>query len=134
MTQRRTQNSDVVIVGDLQTNMLDFYGVINDILELCYLGWHSVCLFSCDWFGQQGIQIGSIWPVLMYLVPSTKMKHFYLLAKLHKYSISKIQTWVDLEMCCKRSHIEMCMTFHNYPCWMRERQMLIMRHIKLMKH
>ncbi|KAF5465237.1 hypothetical protein F2P56_015262 [Juglans regia] len=48
--QRHTQNSGVLVTGDESTNNVDFYGVINDIVELRYMGWHRVYLFMCDWF------------------------------------------------------------------------------------
>ncbi|XP_035538474.1 uncharacterized protein LOC118343797 [Juglans regia] len=47
---RRTQNSGVVVTGDEATNNLDFYGVINNIVELRYMEWRRVYLFECDWF------------------------------------------------------------------------------------
>ncbi|XP_042974597.1 uncharacterized protein LOC122306228 [Carya illinoinensis] len=47
---RRTQNSGVVVTGENLPNNLDFYGVINEILELRYMGGRHVYLFSCDWF------------------------------------------------------------------------------------
>ncbi|XP_042973009.1 uncharacterized protein LOC122304812 [Carya illinoinensis] len=48
--RRRTQNSGVVVTGDENTNNVDFYGVINEIIELHYMGWRRVYLFMCDWF------------------------------------------------------------------------------------
>ncbi|XP_035540218.1 uncharacterized protein LOC118344206 [Juglans regia] len=48
--QTRTQNSGVLVTGDESTNNVDFYSVINDIVELRYMGWRRVYLFMCDWF------------------------------------------------------------------------------------
>ncbi|XP_042964595.1 uncharacterized protein LOC122298807 [Carya illinoinensis] len=48
--RRRTQNSGVLVIGDESTNNVDFYGVINDIVELHYMGRRQVYLFMCDWF------------------------------------------------------------------------------------
>ncbi|XP_042971135.1 uncharacterized protein LOC122303420 [Carya illinoinensis] len=48
--RRRTQNSGVLVTGDENTNNVDFYGVINEIVELHYMGWRRVYLFMCDWF------------------------------------------------------------------------------------
>ncbi|XP_035549023.1 uncharacterized protein LOC108993538 isoform X1 [Juglans regia] len=48
--RRRTQNSGVLVTGDESTNNVDFYGVINDIVELHYMGRRRVYLFMCDWF------------------------------------------------------------------------------------
>ncbi|XP_035547370.1 uncharacterized protein LOC118348907 [Juglans regia] len=47
---RRVQNSSVLVIGDEEANNLDFYGVLNDVVELHYMGWRRVYLFSCDWF------------------------------------------------------------------------------------
>ncbi|XP_040986463.1 uncharacterized protein LOC121234561 [Juglans microcarpa x Juglans regia] len=47
---RRTQNSGVLVTGDEVTNNVDFYGVINNIVELRYMEWRRVYLFECDWF------------------------------------------------------------------------------------
>ncbi|KAG7987730.1 hypothetical protein I3843_03G148900 [Carya illinoinensis] len=46
----RTQNSGVLVTGDKNTNNVDFYNVINKIVELHYMGWRRVYLFMCDWF------------------------------------------------------------------------------------
>ncbi|XP_042958210.1 uncharacterized protein LOC122293820 [Carya illinoinensis] len=48
--RRRTQNSGVLVTGDEDTNNADFYGVINNIIELRYMEWRRVYLFQCDWF------------------------------------------------------------------------------------
>ncbi|KAG7950216.1 hypothetical protein I3843_13G100900 [Carya illinoinensis] len=48
--RRRTQNSGVLVTGDENTNNVDFYGVINEIVALHYMGWRQVYLFMCDWF------------------------------------------------------------------------------------
>ncbi|XP_042944797.1 uncharacterized protein LOC122278674 isoform X2 [Carya illinoinensis] len=48
--RRRTQNSGVFVTGDNQSNNVDFYGVIHDILEIHYMGWRRVYLFRCEWF------------------------------------------------------------------------------------
>ncbi|KAF5442607.1 hypothetical protein F2P56_035247 [Juglans regia] len=47
---RRTQNSGVLVTGDEATNNVDFYDVINNIVELSYMEWHRVYLFEYDWF------------------------------------------------------------------------------------
>ncbi|XP_042958053.1 uncharacterized protein LOC122293566 [Carya illinoinensis] len=48
--RRRSQNSGVLVTGDQDTDNVDFYGVINDVVELHYMGGRRVYLFSCDWF------------------------------------------------------------------------------------
>ncbi|KAF5451784.1 hypothetical protein F2P56_026856 [Juglans regia] len=47
---RRTQNSGVVVHGHHQGSPVDFYGVLHDIIELRYMGWRKVYLFSCAWY------------------------------------------------------------------------------------
>nr|GLL16865.1 uncharacterized protein LOC110673961 [Ipomoea trifida] len=48
----RTQNSGVYVIGDLgtDTNPVEYYGVLTEILELQYLGARRVVLFRCRWF------------------------------------------------------------------------------------
>ncbi|XP_035543533.1 uncharacterized protein LOC108995430 [Juglans regia] len=48
--RRRTQNSGVVVHGEHRGSPVDFYGVLNDIIELQYMGWRKVYLFSCAWY------------------------------------------------------------------------------------
>ncbi|XP_042962433.1 uncharacterized protein LOC122296696 [Carya illinoinensis] len=48
--RRRSQNCGVLVTGDQATDNVDFYGVINDVVELHYMGGRRVYLFSCDWF------------------------------------------------------------------------------------
>ncbi|XP_042941123.1 uncharacterized protein LOC122275881 [Carya illinoinensis] len=59
---RRTQNSGLVVRGEHQSNPIDFYGVLNDIIELRYIGWRKVYLFHCDWWDvgdkRRGIRVG----------------------------------------------------------------------------
>ena len=47
---RRTQNSGVVVVGDHNLEEIEFYGVINDIIELQFCGGNHIYLFKCDWW------------------------------------------------------------------------------------
>ncbi|KAF5459684.1 hypothetical protein F2P56_019609 [Juglans regia] len=47
---RRTQNSGVVVHGEHHGSPVDFYGVLHDIIELRYMGWRKVYLFSCAWY------------------------------------------------------------------------------------
>ncbi|KAL5714360.1 hypothetical protein ACHQM5_016333 [Ranunculus cassubicifolius] len=46
----RTQNSGVVVMGEHQTQEIDFYGVLKDILQLKYVDNKHVFLFKCDWY------------------------------------------------------------------------------------
>ncbi|XP_042969114.1 uncharacterized protein LOC122301803 [Carya illinoinensis] len=59
---RRSQNSGVVVTGVHQSMPVDFYGVLKEILELSYMGWHLVYLFKCDWWDvgdhRRGIHVG----------------------------------------------------------------------------
>ena len=47
---RRTQNCGVVVHGEHQGSPCDFYGVLNDIIEIRYMGWRKVYLFQCTWY------------------------------------------------------------------------------------
>ena len=48
---RKTQNSGVVVKGDHGNNTVDFYGTLQDIIEVEYLvGKQKVLLFKCDWW------------------------------------------------------------------------------------
>ena len=49
-TRRKSQNSGVVVQGDHQGEIIDFYGVLIDIIELSYLGRNKVLIFKCDWW------------------------------------------------------------------------------------
>ncbi|KAG6647881.1 hypothetical protein CIPAW_07G108900 [Carya illinoinensis] len=54
-------NSSVLVTGDHQSNNVDFYGVINYIMELHYIGGRHVFLFRCDWLyvgdKKQGVRV-----------------------------------------------------------------------------
>ncbi|XP_042964558.1 uncharacterized protein LOC122298763 [Carya illinoinensis] len=47
---RRTQNCGVVVHGEHQGSPCDFYSVLNDIIEIRYMGWRKVYLFQCTWY------------------------------------------------------------------------------------
>ncbi|XP_042946082.1 uncharacterized protein LOC122279468 [Carya illinoinensis] len=59
---RRTQNSGVLVMGELGTQSVEFYGVLIDILEFRYMGWRRVYVFRCEWFDisdpRRGIRVG----------------------------------------------------------------------------
>lgn len=42
----RTQNSRVFVTGEHETKNADFYGVVNDVLELHYMEYHCVFTYS----------------------------------------------------------------------------------------
>lgn len=47
---RKTQNSGVVVQGHGE-NIIDFYGILQEVLEIEYLGENKrVLVFKCDWF------------------------------------------------------------------------------------
>lgn len=58
---RKTQNSGVVVQGDHGENVIDFYGTLQQVLEVEYLGENKrVLVFKCDWFNvgdRTGLQI-----------------------------------------------------------------------------
>ncbi|KAG8365793.1 hypothetical protein BUALT_Bualt17G0008800 [Buddleja alternifolia] len=47
---RTTQNSGLVVEGEHQNNMIEFYGFLTRLVELTYLHGHKVVLFECEWF------------------------------------------------------------------------------------
>ncbi|KAL3629880.1 hypothetical protein CASFOL_026192 [Castilleja foliolosa] len=49
-SRRKTQNSGVVVDGNHVDNMILFYGVLDDIIQLDYVRDRQVILFKCDWF------------------------------------------------------------------------------------
>ncbi|KAL3651956.1 hypothetical protein CASFOL_004958 [Castilleja foliolosa] len=49
-SRRKTQNSGVVVDGNHGDNMISFYGVIDEIIQLDYVRDRQVILFKCDWF------------------------------------------------------------------------------------
>ena len=59
----RTQNSRVCVTADLgsETDYVDYYGVLTEIIELQYLGGRRVVLFRCRWFDvhdrEKGVKI-----------------------------------------------------------------------------
>lgn len=46
----RTQNSGVIVIGEHHSQEIEFYGVLQDIIELKYIDNKSVFLFKCDWW------------------------------------------------------------------------------------
>lgn len=58
---KKSQNSGVVVKGSHGENMIDFYGILQEVLELEYLGENKrVLVFKCDWFrvdDQNGLRI-----------------------------------------------------------------------------
>ncbi|XP_041003891.1 uncharacterized protein LOC121249242 [Juglans microcarpa x Juglans regia] len=60
--RRRTQNSGVVVHANHEGLPIDFYGVLQDIIELRYMGCDKCFLFKCDWWDigdtRRGIHIG----------------------------------------------------------------------------
>ena len=47
---RKTQNSGVLVRGDDENTEKEYYGVLEDILELSYVGNRKVYLFRCHWW------------------------------------------------------------------------------------
>ncbi|XP_075105600.1 uncharacterized protein LOC142179445 [Nicotiana tabacum] len=48
--RRKTQNSDVLVRGDDSDSNKEYYGVLEDIYELSYVGNRKVYLFKCHWW------------------------------------------------------------------------------------
>ena len=47
---RTTQNSGVMVPREHDNEEIDFYGVLNNVIELIYPLGYRVILFKCDWF------------------------------------------------------------------------------------
>ena len=46
---RKSQNSGVLVKGDDTSADKEYYGVLEDIFELLYVGNKKVVLFKCHW-------------------------------------------------------------------------------------
>ncbi|CAH9091667.1 unnamed protein product [Cuscuta europaea] len=46
---RETQNNGVVAKGESGVENLEYYGVLQEIIEAQYIGANHVTLFKCDW-------------------------------------------------------------------------------------
>lgn len=55
-------NNGLCVQSENQGLGVNFYGVLDDIIELCYMGWLKVSLFKCKWWDVtetgKGINIG----------------------------------------------------------------------------
>ncbi|KAL2893424.1 Orotate phosphoribosyltransferase [Bienertia sinuspersici] len=47
---KETQNSRVVVMGENGTSNLDYYGVLQEVIKVLYVGGNHVVLFKCDWW------------------------------------------------------------------------------------
>ncbi|XP_029128809.1 uncharacterized protein LOC109806321 [Cajanus cajan] len=55
---KATMNSGVCVRGNIYgENDLDYYGIVEDILELSYLGHQRVIILRCHWFDPNGVTI-----------------------------------------------------------------------------
>ena len=48
--KRVKQNSGVLVKGMVENKNIDYYGVLNEIIELQYLNEKRIVLFKCDWW------------------------------------------------------------------------------------
>lgn len=48
--RRKAQNSGVRVEGEHENQSKEFFGVLEEILELTYVGFKRVILFKCNWF------------------------------------------------------------------------------------
>ena len=48
--RRRSQNSGVAVEGNHGDEIINFYGVINEFVQLDYVKDRHITLFKCDWF------------------------------------------------------------------------------------
>ncbi|KAL3626909.1 hypothetical protein CASFOL_029220 [Castilleja foliolosa] len=49
-SRHKTQNSGIVVDGNHGDEMLSFYGVLDDIIQLDYVRGRQIILFKCDWY------------------------------------------------------------------------------------
>lgn len=89
---KKTQNSGVMSLGTHNSNLIQFYGNIKEIIQLEYSGDdRSVVLFKCDWYKLDGrnamkddgffksINVGSVWYKNdSYILATQATKVFYL--------------------------------------------------------
>nr|GLL37798.1 uncharacterized protein LOC109183385 [Ipomoea trifida] len=48
--RHKTQNCGISVQGNHGDELIDFYGVLNDVIELEYINGYRIVLFKCDWF------------------------------------------------------------------------------------
>nr|GMC53138.1 uncharacterized protein LOC109169448 [Ipomoea batatas] len=49
-SRHKTQNCGISVQGNHGDELIDFYGVLNDVIELEYIKGYRIVLFKCDWF------------------------------------------------------------------------------------
>ena len=49
-SHRKTQNCGIRVEGEHCSELMDFYGILKEVIELSYRGRHQVVLFKCDWY------------------------------------------------------------------------------------
>ncbi|XP_019189011.1 PREDICTED: uncharacterized protein LOC109183385 [Ipomoea nil] len=49
-SRHKTQNCGISVQGNHENELIDFYGVLNDVIELEYIKGYRIVLFKCDWF------------------------------------------------------------------------------------
>ena len=58
---RKTQDSGIVVKGEHGEDIIDYYGILQEVLEVEYLGENKrVLVFKCDWFkvdNKKGLQV-----------------------------------------------------------------------------
>lgn len=58
---RKTQDSGIVVKGEHGEDIIDYYGIVQEVLEVEYLGENKrVLVFKCDWFkvdNKKGLQV-----------------------------------------------------------------------------
>lgn len=48
--RRTTQNSGLLVEGEHNNNMTEFYGFLTKVVELTFLRGHKTVLFQCEWY------------------------------------------------------------------------------------
>ena len=49
-SNKETQNSGVVVMGEVGLSNIEHYGLLREIIEVQYVGGNRVILFKCDWW------------------------------------------------------------------------------------
>ncbi|CAI0424199.1 unnamed protein product [Linum tenue] len=57
-TRKAKQNSGILLKGLMGSKVVDYYGVLTEIIELQYLGGNRVVMFKCEWWDVENIDRG----------------------------------------------------------------------------
>ncbi|GJW03194.1 hypothetical protein Tco_1562050 [Tanacetum coccineum] len=88
----KTQHSGVVVPGNYGINAIDFYGILQEVLEVEYLGLNKrVLVFKCNWFRVSDVR--------GFQVEKESAKYKYVLRMVHRSTIhSYISSKIGLDL------------------------------------